>query len=112
MKFSEIYKNGTEICEVMWSKSFKYETDESKAFSLTFPYGQPNPNNRVPAPAPRLCPFRPPFNSTAACAADVTALPSVRGPPSSHGHPTYGLPDGCPHTSPLTASFFRVLLRR
>ena len=46
-KFKDVYANGKEVCEVMWGKSFKYETDETKAYVMTFPEGTENPNNLV-----------------------------------------------------------------
>lgn len=46
-KFSDIYKDGKEVCEVMWSGSFKYETNETKAYTMTFKEGEANPNNKV-----------------------------------------------------------------
>lgn len=46
-KFKDVYANGKEVCEVMWGKSFKYETDETKAYVMTFKEGTENPNNLV-----------------------------------------------------------------
>ena len=46
-KFSDVYKDGKEVCEKMWDGSFKYETDETRAYVMTFAEGQPNPNNLV-----------------------------------------------------------------
>ena len=47
-KYKDVYKNGKEICEVMWGGSFKYESDEKKdAYVMTFPEGTENPNNKV-----------------------------------------------------------------
>lgn len=39
-----IYKDGRELCERMWGKAFRYETDEAKGFTMWFDQqdGQPN----------------------------------------------------------------------
>jgi folate receptor len=39
----EIYKNGKHLCETMWGDSFKYEPDESKAYTMWFLSDNPNP---------------------------------------------------------------------
>jgi folate receptor len=56
-RFSDVYANGKEVCEVMWDRSFKYETDESKAYVMSFPEGSPNPNNEIfiDRPYPAAC---------------------------------------------------------
>lgn len=46
-KFREIYPSGREICEKMWSGSFKYETDEAKAYTMWFFDHDNNPNDAV-----------------------------------------------------------------
>ena len=46
-KFSDTYKNGTMVAEVMWGGAFTYEKDESKAYVMTFPDGTANPNNAL-----------------------------------------------------------------
>lgn len=45
-KFSEIYANGKELCENMWSDSFVYEEDESKAYTMWF-WEKENPNDKI-----------------------------------------------------------------
>jgi len=57
-KFSAIYSGGKEMCEKLWSGSFKYETDETQAYTWSFPEGTKNPNNAIlPAtPFPSQCP--------------------------------------------------------
>mmetsp|Transcript_65008 Transcript_65008/g.148868 ORF Transcript_65008/g.148868 Transcript_65008/m.148868 type:complete len:155 (-) Transcript_65008:558-1022(-) len=42
-KFSEIYKGGKELCENMWDGAFEYSTDEDKAYTMWWDYGE-NPN--------------------------------------------------------------------
>lgn len=96
--FGQIYANGTEMCEVLWDGSFKYEKNEANAYSLTFAYGQPNPNNRVSypgQPTPQLCPFRPPFNSTTQCANDVANVLNVRSRARAPPSPPRSRPCGC-----------------
>ena len=46
-KFSDTYKNGTMVAELMWGGAFTYEKDESKAYVMTFPDGTANPNNAL-----------------------------------------------------------------
>lgn len=48
-KFGEIYKDGKELCEVMWDDSFVYETHEKIAYSLMWNPVQAgnNPNNFI-----------------------------------------------------------------
>jgi len=46
-KFSEIYANGQEMCELLWDNSFKYETNEVDAYTWNFAEGEENPNNAV-----------------------------------------------------------------
>lgn len=46
-RFGDIYKDGKDVCEVMWGGSFKYETDETKAYVMTFKEGEENPNNKI-----------------------------------------------------------------
>lgn len=42
-RMKDIFPSGKEICEVMWDGAFKYETDESKAFTMWwFEAGNPN----------------------------------------------------------------------
>ena len=33
-KFSEIYTNGSDLISRMWGDSFKYEVDETKAYTM------------------------------------------------------------------------------
>lgn len=56
-RFKDVYTNGKDVCEVMWGNSFKYETDETKAYVMTFPEGTENPNNNVltDVPYPPVC---------------------------------------------------------
>lgn len=85
----------------MWGGSFRYETNEAAAHSIIFDYGQPNPNNRVPAPAPQLCPFRPPFNSTAECANGAATYLNARGPlPTSRRRTPLPLRPACAQSAP------------
>lgn len=44
-KFSDTYKNGKEVAEIMWAGSFTYETNEDQAYVMTFEEGTSNPNN-------------------------------------------------------------------
>lgn len=43
----EIYQNGKELCENMWDDSFKYTTDEDKAYTMWFFNQASNPNKAV-----------------------------------------------------------------
>jgi len=45
-RFDEIYATGKELCEEMWNAAFKYETDESKAYTMWF-FDKQNPNDVV-----------------------------------------------------------------
>eukprot|EP00933_Yihiella_yeosuensis_P007751 TRINITY_DN112914_c0_g1_i1.p1 TRINITY_DN112914_c0_g1~~TRINITY_DN112914_c0_g1_i1.p1 ORF type:complete len:318 (-),score=64.14 TRINITY_DN112914_c0_g1_i1:78-1031(-) len=45
-RFDEIYKNGQELCEEMWDGSFKYETQEDKAYTMWF-FDSINPNDNI-----------------------------------------------------------------
>jgi folate receptor len=45
-RFDVIYKSGKELCENMWDGAFKYETDESKAYTQWF-FSTNNPNDDV-----------------------------------------------------------------
>jgi len=61
-KFSSIYKNGKEVCEVMWSDdksrpAFIYSTDPKHAYTMRPPVGGPNANNLLadPKPFPTAC---------------------------------------------------------
>jgi len=42
--FNQIYKDGTELCEVMWSGSFKVVDDEEDAYTMWFLDNDNNPN--------------------------------------------------------------------
>jgi len=44
--FDEIYQSGKELCENMWDGAFKYETDETKAYTMWF-FDEANPNDAV-----------------------------------------------------------------
>jgi len=44
--FAEIYPSGKELCENMWDGAFKYEKDESKAYTMWF-FDDKNPNDAV-----------------------------------------------------------------
>ena len=46
-RFGDIYANGSEMCEVLWAGAFRYERDESAAYTFRFAEGEPNPNNLV-----------------------------------------------------------------
>jgi len=56
-KFSDIYADGKEICNVMWGGSFNYTEDEANAYTMTFPEGEENPNNKIflDRPYPATC---------------------------------------------------------
>ena len=68
-KFSDSYMNGRQVAEIMWGGAFTYETDESKAYVMTFTEGQSNPNNAVftDKPYPRECAGHEVDISTAIC---------------------------------------------
>jgi len=56
-KFSAIYKNGKEVCEVMWADNafrpaFIYSNDTKNSYTFRPPVGGPNPNNVLPNPKP------------------------------------------------------------
>ena len=57
-KFSDIYADGKEMCELLWDNSFAYETNEEHAYTWSFEEGEENPNNAVlPSKAyPPNCP--------------------------------------------------------
>ena len=44
--FKEIYPSGKELCEQMWTDSFKYEQNEDAAYAMWF-FDQVNPNNAI-----------------------------------------------------------------
>lgn len=44
--FSELYTSGKELCENMWDGAFKYETDETSAYTMWF-FDATNPNDAV-----------------------------------------------------------------
>ena len=46
-KYSDVYTGGKDMCETMWGKSFVYESEETKAYTMTFPEGTVNPNNFI-----------------------------------------------------------------
>lgn len=45
--FSEIYADGTELCEVMWDGAFEVTDDEENAYTMWFFDAENNPNDRV-----------------------------------------------------------------
>jgi len=45
VKASEIWTDGKDMVETLWSGSFKYEEDSSKAYVWSFAEGSTNPNN-------------------------------------------------------------------
>ncbi|KAJ1476237.1 folate receptor family-domain-containing protein [Baffinella frigidus] len=58
-KFSEIYKGGKELCENMWDGAFEYSTDEDKAYTMWWEFGE-NPNKAAAValgvePSPATC---------------------------------------------------------
>eukprot|EP00440_Ansanella_granifera_P001246 gb/GFBE01001342.1/.p1 GENE.gb/GFBE01001342.1/~~gb/GFBE01001342.1/.p1 ORF type:complete len:332 (+),score=89.51 gb/GFBE01001342.1/:1-996(+) len=44
--FEEVYTSGKDLCEQMWDGAFKYEPDESKAFTMWF-FEEQNPNDAM-----------------------------------------------------------------
>lgn len=44
-KFSDVYKDGKDVCELMWGGAFLYETREDQAYTMDFE--GPNPNNDI-----------------------------------------------------------------
>jgi len=46
-QFSEIYADGTELCEVMWSGAFEVTDDEDNAYTMWFFDHENNPNDAV-----------------------------------------------------------------
>lgn len=44
--FDQIYASGKELCEDMWGDAFKYETDETKAYTMWF-FDEQNPNDAM-----------------------------------------------------------------
>lgn len=46
-KFSEIYKNGKELCENMWGGAFKYEENEAEAYTMWHFNADENPNDAI-----------------------------------------------------------------
>lgn len=45
-RFDAIYAGGKQLCENMWGGAFKYEPDETKAYTMWF-FDKQNPNNAV-----------------------------------------------------------------
>ena len=64
-KFSQIYANGKEVCEVMWAgeggPAFVYETDEKKAFGLNIKDVKENHAVVSKKAFPDACPDHSPF---------------------------------------------------
>mmetsp|Transcript_14592 Transcript_14592/g.17265 ORF Transcript_14592/g.17265 Transcript_14592/m.17265 type:complete len:296 (+) Transcript_14592:67-954(+) len=46
MPFHEIYKDGTELCEVMWNNAFEVK-DDDKAYTMWFFDAENNPNDAI-----------------------------------------------------------------
>lgn len=57
MPMGEIYANGKDLCDKMWSGSFEYVTDEKAGYTMHFEIGEDNPNDLVhpTKPFPPAC---------------------------------------------------------
>eukprot|EP01023_Acetabularia_acetabulum_P008854 TRINITY_DN1388_c0_g1_i2.p1 TRINITY_DN1388_c0_g1~~TRINITY_DN1388_c0_g1_i2.p1 ORF type:complete len:490 (+),score=101.55 TRINITY_DN1388_c0_g1_i2:2190-3659(+) len=57
-KMGDVFEDGKDLCENMFTDSFIYYEDEDNAYTMSFAEGEANPNNDVhpQVPFPEVCP--------------------------------------------------------